>query len=127
MGAGNPNWHKGMVSPNTKGRPPNGEALASLFRAVGDMFVEGPDGKPSKITLRTKMIENLYKAAAMGDNDSSTVVMNREFGKVMDQIQILGDEQEWDLSGLTKRELEIFAIIMKKIQPKGENGPSDAS
>lgn len=35
---GNPNWKKGMKSPNPTGRPKDGESWAAIIKAVGDMY-----------------------------------------------------------------------------------------
>jgi hypothetical protein len=125
MGAGNPNWHKGMVSPNTKGRNLKGLTLADLYTKQGNQKINVKDAtnplhKFNGMTFRDAHILNSYSLAVLGDEGYSKEVNNREYGKVVDEIKILqGRIPQVNWSVYTDREL----IILQKLLAKGE--PSD--
>ena len=119
-------WVKGQ-SGNPKGRKPSGMTRADLFRAEGQQphILIDKNGKAETTTRLQALIRVAYDRAIAGDDAYARICLDSVYGKVMDQLQLLAPEEEWDLTGLSEKELNFLAVIIPKIR-KASDAPSDA-
>jgi hypothetical protein len=105
-------WVKGQ-SGNPNGRPPKGLTIADLFAEEGDRV-----DSQTKLSNRQLLIHNMYLAAIAGDPAFSRQVLEREYGKVMEEINLSdGRRKSLDLSKLSDRELPILMKLLDKAKP----------
>jgi hypothetical protein len=101
-------------SGNPKGRPPKGTTIADLIALEGDRI----DAK-TKLTNRQLLISKMYQFAIAGDPAFTRLLLEREYGKVLDEIQLSdGRTKPLDLSGFSEKELIEFRRMLKKAEPK---------
>jgi hypothetical protein len=100
---------------NRNGRPKKGLTLAALFEA------EGARDHKKGLTNLEALIKNGYHRAVEGDEVWAKLVLDRQFGKALEMIEITDDRKPLDLSKLSDKEL----ITLKKLLAKGENGVPD--
>jgi hypothetical protein len=103
-------------SGNASGRPPKGLTIADLFSKEGDRI-----DKKSKITNRQLLIHNMYQAAIAGDPAFARLCLEREYGKVMEEIQLSqGRSTPLDLSKLSEKELSTLMALLNKAEPDAD-------
>jgi hypothetical protein len=101
-------------SGNPKGRPLKGTTIADLVALEGDRI-----DTATKLTQRQLLIHNMYDYAIKGDPAFARLLLEREYGKVLDEIQLTdGRRKPLDLSGFSEKELVEFQRLLKKAEPK---------
>jgi len=104
---------------NLKGRPLKGITIADLFAQEGDRV-----DKASKLTNRQLLIHNMYMAAIAGDPAFARQCLEREYGKVLEEIQLTGGRTKpLDLSKLSEKELGVLMTLLNKAEPDDPDTP----
>jgi len=111
--AGNPNWKKGMSSPNPNGRPA-GTGLAALARKIRDATGCGDELLEFYLSVFRGAEDKLGKIPDYKLRmEAATWLANRLWGKEVTPIDLTTSEggprrPKIDFTALTEAELEVF-------------------
>jgi hypothetical protein len=126
---GGGNWYKGMPSPNAAGRKLKGFTIADLFAKEGDQphILIDKNGKKEVTTRRQALIRVAYDRAIGGDDGYTRLCLEREYGKVLEEIQLLhGKTSQIDWSKYKPEQLIALRALLKIGEPDDADAPDNA-
>lgn len=109
---GNPNWYKGMKSPNPKGRPKIGNSLAEKYRDAWSEILDSSND----YTVGDAIIDKVIEKALKGDMKAIEYLEARGFGKILDRIEFRKPESAINFDNLTAEELDNYEQLLDKLR-----------